>query len=121
MEALFKALELLPGWMITSFIVVFMSILNYVAFKAGVGKEIVSLTKASERNANSIGELFKKTDELEQRKAEESQIAVWQAETSTNFRGLKDDVRENIKEFKDDVRADINNVLLAIKRNNGVK
>ena len=120
MEALFKALELLPGWIITSVIVVFMSVLNYVAFRTGVGKDVIFHTKAIEKSNNDIKELFKKTDELEQHKADEHHLTEWRTEMKTDFQGFKDDVRENIKEFKNDVRADINNVLVAVKRNNGI-
>jgi hypothetical protein len=121
MEALFKALELLPGWIITSFIVIFMSVLNYVAFRASVGKDIAFQRDAIGKSNNDIKELFKKTDELEQHKATESHITEWRAEMRTDFQGFKDDVRENIREFKNDVQFDINNVLAAIKKNNGVK
>lgn len=121
MGELFKMLETLPGWLITSVIVIFTSVLNYVAFRTGVGKDIMFHTKEIKQNANNIGELFKKTDELERSKADEIQITAWRAEVRTDFQGFKDDIRENMREFKEDIRIDINNVLIAIKRNNGCK
>lgn len=119
MRELLEVLELLPGWIITSTVVVFMSILNYVAFRTSIGKDIAFHTKEIKQNTDNITELFKKSDELERCKANESHIAAWRSDTKTDFQGFKDDIRENIREFKEDVRTDINNVLLAIKKNNG--
>jgi len=110
MTELFSAMRMIPGWLITSLIVVFMSILNYIAFRTSVGKDISFNRERIKKNADNIGELFKKTDDLEQRKADEGQI-----------KALKDDVRESIREFKNDVRSDINNVLTIFKKNNGIK
>ena len=121
MTELFNPLSAIPGWFITSFIVVFMSILNYVAFRASVGKDIQFNRMGIERNDDNINKLFEKTDALERDKVDTGQVTVFRAETMSNVESFKNDVRENLREFKNDIRSDINNVLVAIKKNNGAK
>lgn len=73
--------------------------------------------KLMEKTGSCIDDLYDKANELQKCKAEESHIEMWRAETKLDFQSFKDDVRENIKEFKKDVQADINNVLVALKKN----
>lgn len=121
MHEIIAILDQLPGWIITSGVVILMSALNYIAFRVSTGKDIEFNRENIKRSNNNIEDLFKKAEELERCKANEDQIVIWRTEMRTDFQGLRDEVRTNIKEVKDDIRVDINRVLDAFKRNNGSK
>ena len=93
----------IPGWFVTSIVVVLVQVVSYVAFRVGVLKDVKFNEANIKRNKECITDLYEKVDVVENDKIEKKDFNVWKQEIRDSMKELKDEFRDFRKEVRHDL------------------